>query len=233
MRRLLRSVVCFAWSLFAPALAELRAAPGGYFFEQTRIQLIFSSFISYPFPYLTSQDSSSRSLPRMVLRGITVVVDSPISVPVYLENTPNAKLQKAVFEVAYPVDTFSFERAESGVLLQSSEFKVEAESSATPENGKEKVRLTISSTREASFIPDGLLVYLRFNAHPKEIEKLAGMQQPNGTPGLEVIHVDLEFLEAQTVTGDQLSRTELEADRGLGITVLSTMPFSSCFFYMH
>ena len=29
---------------------------------------------------------------------------------------------------------------------------------------------------------------------------------------------DLEFLEAQTVTGDQLSRAELEADRGLGVT---------------
>ncbi|MBI4445204.1 MAG: hypothetical protein HY645_04780 [Acidobacteria bacterium] len=189
----------------------------------------FSRFWLYPSGL---QNTPSMPRARLFLRELTVSMDSPISVPVYFEAGADLLLKSANFTLTYPKETLNFIQVEPGVLLPSTEFAVKALGPAEAPEGRESVQVTVSTVSGGKTVPNGLLVYLRFSVHERKMEELRAKSQP-GTPGLEVVHFRLSFLQAETIAGESLTPELLAADSGLGVTLLSEVPVGGCFFYMH
>ena len=141
--------------------------------------------------------------------------------PVYLNTSPNVKLNTVTFEMAYPKE-LSFSEVHRGFLLQSDKVIVETRTHSL-ESENQVTRITVSAGHEGGqelILPDGLILYLDFGVSETVENRLVTVQN--------------KILGVKTVGGKPLSSEQLVAENPT-IYILRTdmLPIGACFFYMH
>jgi len=189
------------------------------------------------FLYGTESQGTAEPQARLTTRLVVGDVAAPISVPFYLEMSPDTSLKSFTVEVKYPQDTLLFTEVEKYFLLESEEFVLNVEPSpASSENNLRAVEITVSSSVADKAIPRGVIFSIHFSITPEMAEELkrqtealpeTSVETANDTVTLQSI-----FKQAQTMEGTLVAEDRLAAENE-PIVLYQIQPLLSCFFYMH